>query len=263
MYREGHCSHFQSLPLSVLITYTMTLLVLGTGYAFGMIHVFSSHAGRDGDPGLSVTDLMVAYSGSASDTRLEAALKGPMQKMLPDGERNVIAAWVRDQANEPEYEVAVAPIIAKRCIACHDGSNPHVPSLNTYEETLQLVEVDTGMDIFTLVRVSHIHLFGLTFIFFITSSIFCHAYMRHIWIKCLVIAIPFAAITADIASWYLTKVFTGFAWIVLLSGIFMGASFAIQWAVSMYQMWWYRLPPEIRERGSMLPGASQGAEIRE
>lgn len=250
MYRESHCRHFQDLPLSVRITFTMTLLVLGLGYAFAMIHTFASHAGRDGDAGLSVTDLIIAYSGSASDTRLEAALKGPMQNMLPDGEHNVIVAWVRDQANKPEYEVAVAPIIAKRCIACHDGSNPHVASLNTYDDLLKLVEVDTGMDIFTLVRVSHIHLFGLTFIFFIMSSIFCHAYLRLVWLKYVVIAVPFVAIIVDIASWYLTKVFSGFAWAVLASGSLIGASFTVQWAVSLYQMWWYRLPPEIRERNN-------------
>ena len=30
---------------------------------------------------------------------------------------------------------------------------------------MQVVKLDTGMDIFTLIRVSHIHLFGMTFIF--------------------------------------------------------------------------------------------------
>lgn len=261
MYREGHCRHFQSLPLSVLVTYTMTLLVLGSGYLFAMIHVFASHAGRDGDPGLSVDDLVIAYSGSASDTRLEAALKGPMQKMLPDGERNIISAWARNKATETEYDATVAPIVARRCIACHDGSNPHIPSLNTYGDLAKLVEVDTGMDLFTLVRVSHIHLFGLTFIFYIMSSIFCHAYLRRAWIKCVVIAIPFLAIILDIASWYLTKLYVGFAWVVLISGLFMGLSFAFQWFVSMYQMWWYTPPPDVAEQGGRVPGLGRG-EVR-
>jgi len=33
-----------------------------------------------------------------------------------------------------------------------------------------VAEMDTGVSIGTLVRVSHIHLFGLTFIFFIMAS---------------------------------------------------------------------------------------------
>ena len=110
-----------------------------------------------------------------------------------------------------------------------------------------MTELDTGMDIFTLVRVSHIHLFGITFIFFIVSSIFCHAYIKPLWLKCIIIIIPFLAILADIFSWYLTKIFTPFAWVVMISGAAMGVCFAIQLLVSLYQMWLYKIPPELEE----------------
>ena len=59
-----------------------------------------------------------------------------------------------------------------------------------------MTERDTGTGIFTLVRVSHIHLFGLTFIFFILGTIFSHAYVRPVWFKCAVIATPFVALVA-------------------------------------------------------------------
>ena len=52
-------------------------------------------------------------------------------------------------------------------MACHDGSNPHLPNLNGYDNVQKVTENDTGTGVFTLVRVSHIHLFGITFIFFI------------------------------------------------------------------------------------------------
>ncbi len=35
--------HFSALPLSTRMVYTMTLLVLGTGYLFAMLQVFYSH----------------------------------------------------------------------------------------------------------------------------------------------------------------------------------------------------------------------------
>ncbi|MEA3411252.1 MAG: hypothetical protein U9R74_06895 [Pseudomonadota bacterium] len=245
--------HFQRLPLSARLTYTMTLLVLGLGYLFASIHVFSSHAGRDGNPGLSVTDLIIAYSGSKSDTRLEAALKGPMQGMLPAGERNTIVAWVRREASQQEYEADIAPIIEKRCLACHSGANPHVPDFSAFQGVADLVTMDTGMDIFTLVRVSHIHLFGITFIFFITSIIFSHAYVRPVWFKCVVIAIPFIGIIFDVAAWYLTKIYGGFAWFVLGGGALMGLSFAIQFLVSLYQMWFYRVPEDLERSDGRVP----------
>ena len=46
----------------------------------------------------------------------------------------------------------------------------------------------------TLIRDSHIHLFGMTFIFFIVGLMFSHAYMRPVWFKCAVIAAPIAMV---------------------------------------------------------------------
>jgi hypothetical protein len=244
-------THFSALPLSARLTYTMTLLVLGLGYLFAIIHVFASHAGRDGDAGLSVNDLIIAYSGSPADTRLEAALKGPMQGMLPEGERAEIIAWVRRGAESAEFGKVVEPVLKERCQSCHDGSNPHIPTLKSAEDVAKLTVRDTGMDIFTLVRVSHIHLFGITFIFFITSSIFSHAWLRPLWLKCAIIAVPFVSIILDIASWYLTKLWPGFAWIVMISGGFMGLSFAAQMLISLWQMWTHFTPRGLGEDGEL------------
>jgi hypothetical protein len=257
------------LPIGMRVMFTSTLIVLGVGYLFAMIHIFASHAGRDGDPSLSVDDLIIAYSGSKSDTRLESALKGPMANMLPQNERDEIVAWVRRGALKEEYAAPmggkmpgmmangdgsmmikpIAPIIEKRCVMGHNGTNPHIPNFKDYEGIKPLVELDTGMDIFTLVRVSHIHLFGITFIFYIVGSIFCHAYIRPFWLKCVLMMTPFLAILLDIGSWYLTKIYPPFAWVVMLSGAAMGVSFAMQWVISVYQMWFYKLPPDVMDGG--------------
>ncbi|MBL1278364.1 MAG: elongation factor-1 alpha [Ectothiorhodospiraceae bacterium] len=263
MFVKERCSHFTMLPVGMRVLFTGTLVVLGVGYLFAMIHIFASHAGHDGDPGLSVNDLVIAYSGSKEDTKLEAALKGPMAGMLPQEERDEIVAWVRRGALKEEYvaqptspDIAssqkirpISAIIGQRCIACHNGANPHVPDFNNYDGVMATVALDTGMDIFTLVRVSHIHLFGITFIFFLTGSIFCHAYIKPVWLKCLILGIPFVAIVMDIGSWYLTKIYPPFAWVVMISGGLMGLAFAAQLTISIYQMWLYKLPSKILESG--------------
>ena len=250
---KQHCVHFSMFPMGMRVLYTGTLVVLGVGYLFAMIHIFASHAGRDGNPMLSVDDLIIAYSGSKTDTKLESALNGPMANMLPAEERNKIIAWVRSGASEADYaSVGVDEIVGKRCLMCHSGSNPHIPNLKGYENISHVTEMDTGMDIFSLVRVSHIHLFGITFIFFIVGSIFCHAYVKPLWAKCIIIMVPFLAILLDIGSWYLTKVFPPFAWVVMISGAFMGVAFALQWVISIYQMWFYTLPKEIQDNGGVV-----------
>ena len=100
---SASCIHFSALPLGLRTLYTSAIIVLSTGYLFAMIHVFESHAGRDGNPMLSVDDLVIAYSGSNSDTRLEAALKGPMSSMLPTNEKDELIAWVRSGAEEKDF----------------------------------------------------------------------------------------------------------------------------------------------------------------
>lgn len=250
---QQHCTHFSTFPMGRRVLYSGTLIVLGLGYLFAMIHIFASHAGRDGNPSLSVDDLIIAYSGSKTDTRLESALNGPMANMLPGEEKNVVIAWVRSGAEQETYSTTGAlQIVEKRCVMCHNGSNPHIPNFKEFEGIKHTAEADTGMDIFTLVRVSHIHLFGITFIFFIVSSIFIHAYINPLWAKCIIIMTPFVAIIFDIASWYLTKLYPGFAWVVMGSGAMMGVAFAIQWVVSMYQMWFYTLPQEIQDKGGVV-----------
>ncbi len=240
--------HYSELPLSMRTLFTGALLVLGVGYLFAMIHVYNSHAGRDGQPGLSITDLAIAYSGSKDATKLEAAMLGPMSGMLPNDERGAVVGWVRRGLDEKEYEDSIKPILDRRCQTCHNGSNPHIPNLDGYKEVSEVAQLDTGMNISTLVRVSHIHMFGITFIFFITGMIFSHAYVRPVWFKAAVIIMPFLAVCADVFSWYLTKLHPGFALVVFVAGGVMGMSFAIQWTVSMYQIWFFKYSPETHTR---------------
>ncbi len=241
--------HYSELPYSLRVLYTSVLLVLGLGYLFALIYVFHTQSGRDGGKMLSYEDIVITYSGSGKGSRLESALKGPMQTMLPAEETKSVIDWVQAGSDRAKYESAIKPVLDKRCMACHDGSNPHLPNLNGYDNLKKVTEQDTGADVFTLVRVSHIHLFGLSFIFFIMGLIFSHAYLRPVWFKCLVVAAPFVCIVADVSSWYFTKLFHPFAWVVMGAGAAMGMCFAFMWAVSMYQMWFSKTPPVVEQRG--------------
>ena len=240
--------HFQELPTSMRTLFTGALLVVGLGYVFAMLYVFVAHSGADGRPGLSVDDIKITYSGSKETTQLEKALRGPMSGMLPQKDLAAMLDWIRDGAIKKTYTASVESIVADNCLSCHDGSNPHLSNLDGFENIHEVVAQDTGADLFTLVRVSHIHLFGLTFIFFIVGFIFSHAYLRPVWLKSLIIATPFAGVIADVLGWYVTKVYTPFAWVVLIAGAFNGLSFAVMWVISMYQMWVYRVPEHITKR---------------
>lgn len=242
--------HYSELPYSLRVLYTATLLILGTAYLFAMIYLFGSYSAKDGNPrSLSYADVVIAYSGSGKGSRLEGALKGTMATMLPREEIKVLVDWIQEGADRAGYEKTIRPIFDGRCMACHDGSNPHLANLNGYDNVQKVTERDTGKGLFTLVRVSHIHFFGITFVFFILGTIFSHAYVRPVWFKCAVMALPFIALTVDIGSWYFTKLWHPFAWAVIVGGALMGLSFAFMWVVSMYQLWFSRPPPAVIERG--------------
>lgn len=242
--------HYSELPYSLRTLYTATLLVLGLGYLFALIYIFTTYAGRaGGNPWmLSYQDLVVAYAGSGKGSRLEAALKGPMSTMLPHEEVNAIVLWVQEGADRARYEREIKPTLDKRCMSCHDGRNPHLPNLSTYDNVKKVTEQDTGANISTLVRVSHIHLFGLTFIFFIMGTMFSHAYVRPVWFKSAVVAAPFVAIVVDVSSWYFTKLFHPFAWVVMAAGGLMAFCFATMWLVTMYQLWFSTPPAPVLQR---------------
>ena len=139
------------------------------------------------------------------------------------------------------------PLLDKRCVACHDGSNPHMPNLNGYDNLKKVTEKDTGAAIATLVRVSHIHCSALTFIFFLVGLMFTHAYVRPVWFKCTVVALPFVGIMVDVSSWYMIKVFHPFVW-EIAAGALMAACFAVMWLVTLYQMWFHKPPEAILAR---------------
>ena len=259
-----HYLHFSELPYSMRTLYTAALLVLGLGYLFALMYLYHTYAGRaGGNPMMmSYNDIVVAYTGSGKGSRLESALRGPMSAMLPPEESKTLIAWVRAGADKTKYEPDIKPILDKRCLSCHDGSNPHLPNLSGMDNLKKVTEQDTGTDIFTLVRVSHIHLFGITFIFFLVGTIFGHAYMRPVWLKCAVIASPYLFLITDIISWYVIKLYHPFAWVTMGAGAAMGLSFAYMWIVSMYQMWFSKPPAAVMERmGGDLPEfGMRGAE---
>lgn len=240
--------HFTHLPTIQRVLYTCTLCVLVLGYTFAMIYIVASHHGRDGKPMITVEDIAIAYSGSKTGTKMESALRGPMSGMLPAEENLKIVAWLHAGISEQSYQDEVKTIFDDRCIACHNNRNPHLPPLEDFAGVSAMAEEDTGMDLFSLVRVSHIHLFGLTFIFFIIGGIFIHAHFQREWIKVTLIVTPFVTIIIDVASWYITKYFEPFAYVVIGSGALMGASFMAMFLISIYQMWFYKLPDSVQQR---------------
>lgn len=240
-----HYRRFADASVSEKILDTMFLVTIGLGYLFALAHTYFSHEGRDGKAGLSVEDVKIAYYGEHQQTRLGAGLNGGMDANLETPEqKQVIVDWIEKGTDKTVFENKIAPILNNNCIGCHSvEADMGLPPLTSYDDVMKLTHADTGASIQSLVRVSHIHLFGIAFILFFVGRIFILCEMP-VMIKRITVAIPFLAILIDILSWYITKFIPGFAFVVVIAGGLMGISLTIQIIVSMYQMWLYKAKVE-------------------
>ncbi|MEY3106670.1 MAG: hypothetical protein RIT35_838 [Pseudomonadota bacterium] len=235
-------------PIKVL--FTGYLCTVGIGYLFALIQILFTHGMADGKFGLSVDDIVYSYYGNRSGTVLEKQLNGAMKANAPDQERFKIMEWVRDGADAEAYkDDGIEQIIENRCVMCHNKEASGIPSFSNFEGLKPYTTEDTGATFASLTRVSHIHLFGISFIFMFVGLIFSFAETTTTQYKCIAIGMPYGFLIADIMSWWLTKIHPMFAWLVIFAGMGMGISFMFMWVTSILEMWLFK-PVFIKGFGS-------------
>ena len=233
---EGRWLNLPSLGLSMKILFTGYLLAIGLGLLMAGAQILLTHGMADGELGLSLDDVVYSYYGNRGNSKLEAKLTGSMKDMAPMEIRDEFIQWARHGADQAEYDETLSVYVAKYCAGCH-GTIPGLPDFTSYEALAAVAETDHGASINSLTRVSHIHLFGISFIFFFMGLIFSLAVGIPKWLKELAIAMPFAFLIIDILSWWLTKWYPGFAWLTIIGGFGYSLASTFMWFTSMYQMW--------------------------
>ena len=231
---------FKDISVSERILNTVFLLTIGLGYLAALTNLYYTHQGRDGKRGLSIEDVIIHYHGSNDQTRLGSAIQGVMAPNLKfSSDKEVILRWILNGADEPEYNEKIAPILNRDCIVCHTPSvNPSLPDLTHYSGVAEVAH-SGGITLPSLIRVSHIHLFGIAFILYFVGRIFLLCDLNR-FVKRTAVVIPFAAMLLDVLSWFITKANPDFAYVVVASGALMGLSMGLQILLSIYQMWFYK-----------------------
>lgn len=226
-------------PIKVL--FSGYLLTVGIGYMFALIQILLTHGMADGKFGLSVDDIVYSYYGNRSGTVLEQKLNGSMKENASEQQRFEIIQWVRDGAELDAYkDDGIEKIIQERCVMCHNKEATGIPNFNDFAQLKALTEQDEGSSVGTLTRGSHIHMFGIGFIFMFVGIIFSFSETTDVKFKCIAVGMPYAFLIADIISWWLTKFFPMFAWLVIFAGMGMGVSFIFMWVTSFLEMWFYK-----------------------
>lgn len=223
-----------SLPVKVL--FTGYIVAVGVGLMMAGLQILLTHGMADGKFGLSIDDIVYSYYGNRTGSTLEAKLNGSMKDKAPPEERTKIIEWARTGADRGEFDTVIRPIIMQRCAMCH-GKTPGLTDITKYEKIAELAETDTGLSMTALTRVSHIHLFGISFIFMLVGLIFSFAYGFRTWVKAVIIFTPFGFLVIDIMSWWLTKLWPQFAWLTLIGGVAYTLASTVMILTSLWQMW--------------------------
>jgi hypothetical protein len=235
---------FYQCTLSEKLLYTSFLLLVGLGYLMATSYLYVTHEMNDGKPGLSVADVADSYYGNRSGTKLEAAIRGPMAGYINEDDRGVVVAWLKDGAQRAAYEPEIKPILQKTCLNCHVASSGmNLPDFSSYEGLHKVAEVDTGMSLASLLKLSHIHLFGISLLLFMLGFIFIQCEINVHFKRFLVVS-PMVAVFVDVLSWFLTKWDSHYAIVVIVAGSVLGFSMAAQILISLYQIWFLKQPRE-------------------
>lgn len=227
----------KTLPLPVKVLFTCFLLTVGIGYLFAILYLFLVDIEPHTKSNIGMVQaVIIKYYGRRGATRLEAALDGKMGENITPAQKQQIVKWIQKGTAASDF-VSVQSIFLNHCTICHSKeSGMPIPPLTTFEEVAAYAQADMGQSVKSLVRVSHIHLFGMSFIFILTSWIFVLSEISIKW-RALLVAIPFVAIWMDIGSWWFTKFEPFFAYTVIAGGVLMGLSLVAQIIISLWEIW--------------------------
>lgn len=231
----------QNLKLPLKALFTGYLLAIGLGLLMAGGQILLTHGMADGKPGLSIDDIVYSYYGDRTGSKLEAKLNGSMKENAPPEARLAMIKWARAGAPVSEWETTIKPLTEQYCVGCH-ANMPGIVNIGEKEAMLKVAVVDLGASVTTLTRVSHIHLFGIAFIFFFVGWIFSYATGFSTLVKAGLIFFPFAFLIVDVASWWLTKLNPNFAWLVIIGGFGYSLASTVMVFSSLYQMWFLKLP---------------------
>lgn len=225
-----------NLPLPIRSLFTGYILVIGIGLLMAGAQVLLTHGMADGKFGVSIDDIVYSYYGDRSNSKLETKLRGSMQDKASEKVKREIIMWAQTGASRDAWNENIGAHFQQNCVACHSVI-PAIPSFTTYEGVLPSAAVDTGETIDALARVSHIHLFGIAFIFFFVGFIFNQAVGVQPLLKSILIFTPFAFLLVDVLSWWLTKWYPGFAIFTIIGGVGYSLASTIMLLTCLYQMW--------------------------
>lgn len=217
----------RELGLGVRIALTSLVLAFLIGFAASAQHLVNHHENRDGQPGVSLTDLEGAYHGVSATAPLVSALERGHPEELPDGERALLLGWLGGERISEDYDnfdlgdSAPAEIIARSCVDCHGrgDATPDVPALEYWDDVAKLAfsrEI-AAVPEEILAASTHTHALTLAAISVAIGLLWLGTRWPR-WLKEWSFALGGLALLADLVCWWLAREHAGLVVLIAISG---------------------------------------------
>ncbi len=215
------------------------------GWFFSTALIWTQYETSDAEAGLSLRDVRWHFSGNPFQNRFETMVEGEMLEYLTiEEDANLLRQW-SIQPNLPDfsepnhkqfYQDNIHPIIELDCLECHEpGGKAEESPLRSYDEVLPYLERDRGIPIPSLLKLSHIHLFGMSLLLLVTGALaFSFLSPRKAGILSSLTGL---GLLLDVGGWWSTKFFPETAFLVLVGGSLFGGSFLLTHLSLLHRYW--------------------------
>lgn len=228
----------KSLETGPKIALSLFLILAGIGYLLGFLNIVVHYQMIDGNPGLSLQDVKIAYYGSRDKTALEKTIDSSMRGYFAtDKDYDAVKGWLADGAAEKTWDSGIRKIFARDCSTCHSSAaKAGGVSTESYSDIEGFLVQDQGKTFPTLIQVSHTHVLGTSpFIFILVLILFMTSFPMKF--KSFAAIFSFSSVFLDIGSWWLAKLNPAFAILVIIGGICLGLTFGLLALAPLYDMW--------------------------
>jgi hypothetical protein len=245
-----------ALPFGARAGITFLLFVLLGGYFAASKHLVAHHENRDEREGMSLDDLVGAYSGIRNKAPLITALERDHPEELPAKDRDLLLGWLTSDRIAEGYDAldlgddAPAEVIDRACLQCHsagaeegDGIGETMP-LEYFDQVRNLAfsrEVSpTSVEI--LIASAHTHALGMgTLSLVLVLLMLATRWPR--WMASVLIGFNGFGLFVDLACWGLARQSGAFVPVLAVSGAVWAGTGVVMIGLMLVDLW---IPRRVR-----------------
>ena len=244
--------HGLSNPLRIGIT--CLILILAGGYVASVCHMYTHYQNKDGQPGLSMDDIVGSFHGMNKPSRLWVAIQGSEREYIPtDEEYQALEKWLSGNRISEDYDslelgdYAPAEIIALNCLKCHkraaaEGEDEQADPPLEYWDDVKQVAFPKNLDpvpLEILATSTHTHALTMPLVALVT----CLLFLGTAWprgVRHSFVMLTFVALLLDLASWWLAREWVFFCHVLVVTGGVFGGLLALQLIGAFLDTWFGR-----------------------